>query len=253
MITVTGINIAPVKSLGLQNPTCVTVGPRGIKEDRRFHLVDSSQKLVTQREIFTLVQIEARYDLPSSYLELNFPDGKHVADKIILGEKIDTIFWGRSVIGNLVVGPFNRALSSFCGADIRLISSIHPGQCQDEYPISILSEPSLLMPMVLPGTPNPLDSRRFRPTFLLSGSLPHEEDKWLSRSILIGDSLQLMVKSRDPRCAITTHHPDTGSPDLDTLRLILEYRPADRPYFGVYAEVECSGIVSLGDVVRIIS
>lgn len=240
-----------MKSLGLQNPASVTVGPNGIEGDRRFHLIDSAQKLVTQREIFSLVQIDARYDLPSAVLHLNFPDGKLVTDKIILGKKVNTLFWGRTVPGNIVIGPFNEALSDFCGTDVRLVSSTYSGQCQDEYPISILSKSSLLMPLDLPKAVNPIDARRFRPTFLLSGSSAHEEDEWLGRSIQIGDSLQLMLTSRDPRCAITTHNPVTGSPDLDILRLILEYRPDHRPYFGVYGEVVHPGIVSLGDVVII--
>ena len=61
--------------------------------------------------------------------------------------------------------------------------------------------------------------------------------------------MRLRVVARDPRCAITTRDPETGERDIDTVRLILSYRPSPRAaYFGVYGMVERAGEVSLGDV-----
>jgi len=56
-----------------------------------------------------------------------------------------------------------------------------------------------------------------------------------------------------PRCAATTRDPDSGHRDLDTLRLIKEYRGVrDRVAidFGVYASVEQPGRVRVGDSVE---
>ena len=56
----------------------------------------------------------------------------------------------------------------------------------------------------------------------------------------------------DARCAMTTHDPDTGEPDLDTLRTIISYRglrEGKNADFGVLADVEEPGRVRLGDEV----
>lgn len=250
MITVSAIHIAPVKSLGLLHPNTVRVGTEGIVEDRRFYLIDAAERLVTQREVFSLVQVKAEYAAEPERLSLRFPDGSEVSDSVNLGENVSTVFWGRTVTGQVVTGPFNQALSNFGGGGLRLVRSDAPGQCQDEYPISIMSEASVQMLAEQPGAQGPPDSRRFRPTFLLSGGSAHQEDEWLGSSVQIGEELRLRLVARDPRCAITTHDPTTGSPDMDTLRLILAYRPADRAYFGVYGLVERPGAVSLGAAVR---
>ncbi len=56
------------------------------------------------------------------------------------------------------------------------------------------------------------------------------------------------------RCAVTTQNPETGRPDLDTLKALGRYRgqlPATEPLpFGVYARVDEPGVVRLGDPVE---
>ena len=53
------------------------------------------------------------------------------------------------------------------------------------------------------------------------------------------------------RCAVTTGDPETGERDLDTLRLLADFRgrrESDRAIlFGVYAMVERPGRVRVGD------
>jgi hypothetical protein len=56
------------------------------------------------------------------------------------------------------------------------------------------------------------------------------------------------------RCAVTTQNPDSGSPDLDTLKALAAYRRAvatTEPLpFGVYAAVAQPGRVRVGDPVE---
>ena len=53
------------------------------------------------------------------------------------------------------------------------------------------------------------------------------------------------------RSAVTTRDPDTGDRDLDTLRLLKDYRGQRESdgavLFGVYAYVERPGVVRVGD------
>ena len=250
MRTVKAIHIAPVKSLGLEYPDTVHVGSKGVLEDRRFYLIDPSGKLLTQREIGQLVQVKAEYHIDPEWLGLRFPDGANLEGPIETGEPVVTRMWGRHVQGHVVVGDWSRVLSDFCLEPVRLVMSNEPGQCYDEFPISFMSQASVQELSQQPGATVAFDSRRFRPNFLLEGCEPHEEDTWLDGIIQIGEELRLRVIARDPRCAITTHDPATGERDVDTLRLIINYRPNPRAaYFGVYGIVERPGTVSLGDSV----
>ena len=250
MRTVDAINIAPVKSLGLVHPDTVHVESSGILEDRRLYLINPEGRLLTQRELGQLVQIKAEYQNEPEELRLSFPDGTNMEEPLVLGEPVVTTMWGRSVPGHVIIGDLSTAMSDFCQEQLTLVRSDHPGQCYDEYPVSIISEASIQLLNQHPSATVTLDNRRFRPNFLIGGCEPHEEDNWLGGVIQIGEELRLRVVARDPRCAITTHDPDTGERDVDTLRLILSYRPSPRAaYVGVYGMVERPGTVSLKDVV----
>ena len=244
------ISIAPVKSLGLVHPQAVHIDSRGILEDRRFHLIDGDGRLLTQRQLGRLVQVRVDYQMEPERLALRFPDGSRIDGTPELGEPVTTSIFGRLVAGRMVTGRWSEALYQFCGRAVTLVQSDEPGQCYDEYPISIISQASIEELGRHSAVTGAIDHRRFRPNFLVGGCLPHEEDSWIGGSLQIGDSLTLRIVARDPRCAITTHDPDTGEQDMDTLRLILSYRPDPQAaYCGMYGIVESPGSVSIGDKV----
>ena len=252
MITVGAIHVAPVKSASLASPDRVNVGLSGILEDRRFYVIDSMRRLVTQRELGWLVQVKASYQVEPEWLQLMLPDGQVVEEELVVGEQVSTRMWGRTTRGRILEGEWGPALSQAAGLPLSLVRADQPGQCYDEFPVSVLSQGSLLQLASVAGRPS-FDGRRFRPNFLLDGCQAHEEDGWLGRAIQIGDRLRLRLISPDPRCAITTHDPDTGERDVDTLRLIMSYRPNPiAAYFGVYAIVERPGEAAVGDRVELV-
>lgn len=258
VITVQAIHIAPVKSLGLVQRSTVHVGPSGIVEDRRFFLLDQLGRLITQRQVGSLMQVKPDYQPENDSLRLSFPDGTVIEGAVELRDPVETILWGRPVRGNIVSGDWSKVLSKYCGGTVNLVQSRQPGECYDEYPISILSDASVDGLRQRPGVEPGVDERRFRPNFLLAGCQAHEEDGWLGNRLQIGNGPEIgpaiMVVAPDPRCAITTLNPDTGRPDLDTPSVIKEYRPSPGPaFFGVYAVVERPGEVSVGDPVTISS
>ena len=224
----------------LARPGQVHVDFTGIVEDRLFPLVDQQGRLLTQRQVGPLVQLESEYKTQPEWLSLALPDGTKVEGPVELGEEATTLMWGRKVAGRVLTGDWSLALSAFCQRPVALVRSEQPGQCYDEYPISLVSQASVQGLRWRAPPSVSLDSRRFRPNFVLGGL------------VRIGEELVLRLVARDPRCAITTHDPTTGEADLDTLRLILSYRPSPRaPYFGVYGIVERPGRVSLGDTVAV--
>ncbi len=252
MLKIRSIHYTPVKSMMLRDADEIEVMTRGIVGDRRFLVLDSGGRPISQRQIGKLTQIRAEYSLDSDILSLEFPDGSTVNGRPEPVRAAATLMWGRVIPGSIVNGGWAEALSDFCGADLNLMKTRDAGACFDEYPISMLSQASLEGLTDRTGGARGFEVERFRPTLLIDGCEAHEEDTWLGRGLKIGERLQIRLVSQDPRCAMTTLDPKTGERDFDTLRLILSYRPSPRAaYFGTYGIVEVPGTVAVGDEITL--
>jgi uncharacterized protein YcbX len=87
--------------------------------------------------------------------------------------------------------------------------------------------------------------------FEIEGVRAHEEDEWIGTQVRIGEAT-VHVHGDVGRCAVTTHDPDTGETDVDTLKALAQYRRdgVKEPLpFGVYASVVVPGRVRVGDEV----
>jgi uncharacterized protein YcbX len=89
--------------------------------------------------------------------------------------------------------------------------------------------------------------------FGIDGLSEHEEDGWVGRRVRLGDAI-VEPQGNVGRCAVTTQNPDTGAPDLDTLKALADYRgdveTTERLPFGVHATVAQPGPVRVGDTVE---
>lgn len=257
MLTVAAINIAPVKSMALVSLDAANLELGGIRDDRRFYLVNGPGRLLTRRQLGKLAQLAASWDDGAQRLRIAFPDGAILEGCPELGNPAWTLIWGRRVRGRPLLGDWAAALSEFCGQPVSLLMSDLPGQAFDEFPVSVVSRASIAklsdemgLGMAMAGGGG-LQSDRFRPTLLLDGCEPHQEDGWLTQAIRVGDAV-IRILAPDPRCAIINQHPDTGAVDADAVQAILGYRPNPlAAYFGVYGIVEKAGVVRVGDGVSV--
>ena len=253
MISVAEINIAPVKSMALVPLQSVNLELGGIRDDRRFYLVNQHGRLLTRRQVGKLAQLSTSWDENEQRLTIRFPDGTELAGQPELDRPVWTIVWGRRVRGRALQGDWMQAISEFCGQPAMLMMSDLPCQVFDEFPVSVLSRASVSRLSSEMGMSDDqcLATDRFRPTLLLDGCDPHQEDGWMNRPITVGDAV-VRILAPDPRCAIIDQDPVTGETDADAVKSILGYRPnALAAYFGVYGIVEKPGAVSVGDAVRI--
>jgi uncharacterized protein YcbX len=253
MVTVTRISIAPVKGLALMHPHEVEVDTTGVLENRRFHIVDAEGRRYGLIRNGRLVRVRPEYDAASEHLKLTFPDGTVADGRVELGAEVVTDFYGRPVAGRVVTGPWSDALSNAFERPLRLVQAA-PGAAVDRGRghVSLISDASLRELADQAGEDEPVDGRRFRMLFQVGGVEAHGEDLWLKRRLRIGEAL-VRIRGTVGRCAITTQNPDTGVPDLDTLRVLKDYRglSADRELdFGVYGEVVEPGRVRVGDAVE---
>jgi uncharacterized protein YcbX len=259
MPSVSRISVAPVKGLGMVHPQRVSLEREGVRENRRFHIVDADGRRFNQLRNGALVQIRPEYDADRERLTLRFPDGSLAEGDVSLGGEVTTDFYGRPVAGNFVEGPWSAALSAWAGLTLRLVQS-PPGQAVDRGRghVSLISAASLAELGRNSGGAEPVDGRRFRMLFEVEGCTPHEEDGWVKRHLRIGEAT-VRVRGDVGRCAITTQNPETGEPDLDTLRTISAYRAftenekgARHIPFGIYGEVTEPGRVTIGDPVEVL-
>ena len=73
MPTVKSIHLAPIKSLALLNVDRINVTTRGIEDDRRFMILDSAGRVITQRQLGIMTQVAAEYSADANVLRMSFP------------------------------------------------------------------------------------------------------------------------------------------------------------------------------------
>lgn len=254
MRTVSRINVTAVKGTALMHPDRVELTPTGIPGNRLFFLVDREGRLFSAPDLGPLVRIVAVYAPTDDRLTLRFPDGAAVdgaAD--VLGEELVVDFYGRPVPARVVGGGFGDALSAYADRPVRLVRSARAGDGSDVHHLSVMSLASVAALASGAGYDGDLDARRFRMDVELDGCAPYEEDTWDGQRVRVGSAV-VRICGQIPRCVLTTKDPDTGLKDFDTLRQIAHQRAriggnGGLP-FGMYAEVEEPGTVSLGDAVE---
>jgi uncharacterized protein len=244
------ISVTPVKALGLLHPEEVDLTTDGITGDRRFWLVDEDGRLFNNKRFGPMAAIRPEWDEHTGELALTFPDGGRVAATVELGQDVDVALYGVAHPSRRVLGPWEEALSSFVGQPVRLLWSEQHAtdRGREGGSVSLVSRGSLERLGREAGVTSPVDGRRFRMTFEIEGTAAHEEDTWIGRAVDVGDA-RIAVVGDVGRCVVTSHDPDSGITDLDTLGTLARYRPdgvVEPLPFGVYARVLEPGRVRLG-------
>ena len=247
------ISVSPVKGLALGQLEECELTEAGVAEDRRFFLVDEDNRLVNSKGLGMLQQIVPSYDEETELLTLAFPDGRALSHHVSVDGALDARFWSVSVPARVVEGPWSEALSDFTGRELRLVRADTPATDRRRSGAATLLGTGSLRAMArLLGVQN-VDGRRFRMNFGVDGLAEHEEDEWLGRRVRIGQAV-VVPQGNVGRCAVTTQNPETGAPDLDTLKALAAYRQdveTTEPLpFGVYAAVAEPGRVRVGDPVE---
>jgi len=252
------IHVAPIKALAIQALDSVELGPRGVENDRRFCIVDQDGRMLNAKRVQRFVAIRPRFDADFRHLVLELPDGSAVEGPAGQGQATTVTIYGRTVPAHAVAGPWSEVLSAVAARPVQLVRFDDPGEGVDRADeaagASLLSEGSLRAIASAAGVSAPVDPRRFRMLFGISGVDAHAEDTWIGRRVRIGAAV-VEPGGNIGRCAVTTLDPDTGVSDLDTLAALGTYRDREvttEPLaFGVWARVVKAGSVRLGDAVHV--
>ncbi|HET6148818.1 MAG TPA: MOSC N-terminal beta barrel domain-containing protein [Polyangia bacterium] len=268
MTRVTGLFVYPVKSLRGYAVPAADIDALGFIGDRRFLVVDESDKFLTQRPYPRMALINAR--LAGGMLTLS-ADG---AGSVSVSQASDPSARLRSVTiwkheGLLAedCGPAVATwLSSFLGLPCSLVRigpkfqrpmlkpASRPGDqftFADGAPILVVSEASVAMlnDRIVADGGAPVPMSRFRPNLVVGGCAAFAEDTW-SR-LQIGDVI-LRSAGQSERCMITTTDQLTGERGKEPLRTLATFRrsPANptEVVFGVNLINESKGgTIRLGD------
>jgi uncharacterized protein YcbX len=226
-IHVRALLITPIKGLRVTPREELMLERAGVRDNRRFYLVDERGRMVNGKQIGELTELRSEYRDADRSLTLTLPDGERISGAVCLGEEIDTRFFRRTLRASVVLGPWSDAISTHVGRPLRLVEA-DPAQKES---IAASGAPcrsyrgahSSGWPAVA-GNGGEIDARRFRMLVEIDGIDPHGEDAWVGRRVRIGEAL-VGFNGHVGRCLVTSRDPDSGVVDLPTLDLIRRVPP----------------------------
>jgi uncharacterized protein YcbX len=253
--TVTRLSTTPVKGLSLHHPDSIDLTPQGAAGDRLFYLLDEDGKLQSCTHNPGLYGLSAVYDMDNRRLDVTRGDERLLGGIIEPARAVVTDMWGlRMLTADVAADPvWSAFFSDIVGRRVQLVHA--RTSAYDVQPVTMLGTGSV-DELARRAHVSSIDSRRFRMLIEFSGGDPHIEDSWNGKILEVGDA---MLRAGGPvkRCAATTRDPDSGSVNLQTLRLITAYRGRQSSAlglganFGIYGEVLEPGTISVGDRLKI--
>jgi MOSC domain-containing protein len=253
--TVTALSTTPVKATRLRQVERIRIGEHGVRENRRFLLIDDRDEMVNATHLGLLNTIVSDYSDAERRLSLTFPDGRTLEDEVRLGDEVTTRFYGEPMPTRLVLGEWSETISNYVDKPLRLVEAGEIGAVDRGTigAVTLISRGSLERLAEAAGRPG-VDARRFRMLIEIDGIAPHEEDGWVGRLLNVGDAV-LRGRGHVGRCVITSRHPETGDIDLHTLKILGGYRrgaeTTEPVAFGIFGEIVRPGTVRVGDVVNV--
>jgi uncharacterized protein len=250
--------IYPIKSLGGISLTSAKVLGKGLQYDRRWMLVDSEGKFMTQR-IYPMMAL-FKVTLHNDHLVIHHKGDtlKVVINQASVHPSSKVQIWDDVVSANEVSPAHSLWFSERLGLNCRLVYfpednerpvdplyQVNKEQVSlaDAYPFLIIGQRSL--DDLNSRLAKPVSMLRFRPNFVFSGGVPYEEDSW--KSFTIGSAQFAGVKPCS-RCVLTTVNPETGEKQDEPLRTLSTYRKRENKiYFGQNLVALNLSVVNVGD------
>ena len=262
-LTLSALNVFPVKSLRGIAPRRWQVGPRGLLLDRELMVVDLEGAFVTQREARPMGRITTELD--GDQLILGAPDAPpiRIALAVRRDERVPVTVWKDTVAAEPVGAEADAWLSRVLARPVRLVRFPPDAHRQvdrrfaragdavgfaDGFSFLLASESSVADLAVRAGIP--LAMARFRPNLVVRGSPPYAEDGW-RRLRIAGIDFELVKPCA--RCVMITIDPDTGEAGPEPLRALATYRNAGgKVLFGWNLVHRGTGTLQVGDPVEVV-
>jgi uncharacterized protein YcbX len=260
--TLSAISVYPVKSLAGISVTRWPVTKTGLQYDRKWMLIDSEGKFLSQRTLPRMALIKTA--LTDNALRLSASGMPDLLLPLLptAGESITTQIWDDQCTAQSVSAEADLWLSRFLKSGCRLVyqpdDSIRPvdpnygivsdqASFSDGFAFLIISENSLTA--LNQAMQLNLAMSRFRPNLVIAGCPEYAEDSWREISIA---GIDFRLPKPCSRCLVPTIDPETaltGKEPLSTLNRLRKWH--NKVYFGQNALHNQSGELSVGDTVLI--
>ena len=268
-LTLTGLFLYPVKSLGGYAVPTAEVTPRGLQHDRRWLLVDERNRFMTQRQQpeLALLAVAPAYNgflithrQRPDLLPLFIPF-EATPERTLFVTVWDDILWawrGTPEADAWLAEALGRPsrlvyMSDMVRRDVE--PALNPeGQLvsfADGYPFLLVGEAALAD--LNTRLPQPVMMDRFRPNLVFGGGAPYDDDQW--EMFQIGPVPFRAVRGCG-RCVLTTidQRTATKSPVGEPLRTLATYRKAESStLFGQNVTGPGSGQLRVGDALTVLS
>ena len=263
MLTLSEINIYPIKSLGGISLHSSEVEERGLKYDRRWVLVDESNTFFTQRDFPEMALLNV--SIESSGLKLQHKT-KNIEPLSIPfsfkhSKKDKVVIWEDIVIGEFYNSQIDDWFSKILGIKCHLVKMPETTRrvvdkkyaknkivsFADGYPFLIIGQASL--DDLNSRMEVPLPMNRFRTNFVFTGGKPFEEDNW--KKFKIG-SVNFEAIKPCARCVITTTNQETAERFKEPLLTLSKFRNFNnKVMFGMNLVSESTGQIAIGDKIEL--
>lgn len=230
---ITGLFRYPIKSCRGEEIEMGEVGRRGFLGDRDYMVVDSTGKFLTQRELPRMALIEPR--LLDGMLAVSAPGMSQLSVRQEpYGPRVSVRIWKDTCEASDQGDDAARWFSDYLNVDCRLAfwrpstvrevdQDFAPPGAQvgfaDGYPFLLALETSLTE--LNRRLPEPFLMNRFRPSIVVDGLEPFEEDHWKS---FRASGIEFQVVKPCARCPITTVDQATAERGKEPLRTLATFR-----------------------------
>ena len=264
MPEVSELFIYPIKSLGGIRVLAANVTDRGFEFDRRWMLVDSDNRFLSQRECPQMALLQVV--LSDAGLIVQHKISKEATANIPLSieskETVTVKVWSDRCDALLVSDELDEWFSDMLSLHCRLVhmpdSSKRRVDTQyalnheitsfsDGYPFLIIGQSSLND--LNARLKRPLPINRFRPNIVFTGGEPFQEDMMEHFSI---SDIEFFGVKKCARCVIPTIDQDSGIKSNEPIKTLAAYRQSENKiYFGQNLLHKGEGKVTVGDRIMI--
>ena len=262
MITLSQINIFPIKSMAGISVEQATVTEAGLVGDRRLMLINDKGKFVTARQHPRLLKLQC--EMIDGGLKVSVE--QHGSQVILFnqfahGEPVS--IWRDLVESRIAPDEVNQWFSHYLNLEVKLcLLATEEARYRDKidthvsfadgYPFLLIGEQSLQE--LNQRATEPTTMTQFRTNFVISGSSPFAEDTW--QRIKIGE-VEFELSKPCERCVMTTVDPDsfTIKASREPLKTLATFRSNQqgRLMFGENLVAKNYGVIRKGDEVIILS
>ncbi|MCO5947757.1 MOSC domain-containing protein [Mucilaginibacter flavidus] len=265
MLQISELYIYPIKSLSGIAIKSAKITDRGFENDRRWLLVDSENRFLTQREHpqMALLQQAIENNVLKVIHKVNKQSFSISINNPSTGSKVSVTIWDDICEAEFVSDEADRWFSAMLGLNCRLVYMPDDTQrivdqryapensvtsFSDAYPFLIIGQASL--DDLNNRLAETLPMNRFRPNIVFTGGEPYDED--LYGHFTIGDINFYGVKLC-ARCVLTTIDQETAKKGKEPLKELASYRfKNNKILFGQNLVHKGDGKIVIGDAVVVL-